>query len=161
MHNVFLMTGSNVGDRVAMLRQAGDHISEKIGRIIKLSSFYETEPWGFKDKTAFVNQALEVLTGLAPMELLEQVLRIERLMGRTRDGKGYKPRQIDIDILFYDDLIMNGNDLVVPHPRIRERQFVLIPLAEIAKDLIHPVFRKPIQELLVNCSDNSWVRPYK
>ena len=71
MHNVFLMTGSNVGDRVAMLRQAGDHISEKIGRIIKLSSFYETEPWGFKDKTAFVNQALEVLTGLAPMELLE------------------------------------------------------------------------------------------
>ena len=157
MKPVFLGIGTNLGEREENLGKAIKLIEEHIGNITEESSVYETEPWGFKSETSFFNMVIKVETNLTPSGLLGRILMIEAMMGRLREGQGYKSRIIDIDILFFGSRIFENKILKIPHPRIQERRFVLVPLSEIAGDLIHPVFKKSIQELLQECKDKSKV----
>ena len=158
--SVFLLLGGNQGDRDGILKKARELISERVGAILAASQLYETTPWGFNDQTKFLNQALQVSTLLTPVELLGTLLDIERLLGRVRTSSGYQSRSIDIDILFYGNIMMNEEALIIPHPRIPERRFVLVPLAEIALGFIHPGLGIPIGELLNHCQDTLDVIPY-
>ena len=133
-------------------------IEEHVGLITLVSSIYETEPWGFRSETSFLNMAVKVETKLSPSGLLGRILMIEAMMGRLREGKGYKSRIIDIDILLFGSRIVDNKVLVIPHPRIHDRRFVLVPLAEIGGEIIHPVLKKSILELLTECNDNSNVK---
>jgi 2-amino-4-hydroxy-6-hydroxymethyldihydropteridine diphosphokinase len=159
MNTVFLSLGSNRGNRRQYLLDASASVTALIGRVAARSSVYETAPWGFADDTPFLNMVLEVLTPLGAGEILDLVLSIERSLGRTRGPvPGYLPRTIDIDILFFNNEVIRSGDLVVPHPRIALRKFVLAPLAEIAPDLKPPESKKTIRELLEVCPDKSEVR---
>lgn len=132
-HTVYLSLGSNLGDRHATMRRAIALIGERVGAVDRQSSFIETEPWGFQSSNRFLNICVRVLTQLTPRELLDETKQIERQLGRTRksvDGQ-YHDRPIDIDILMYDDLHIDQPDLVLPHPHMHERDFVMIPLREI------------------------------
>jgi len=153
MSRVYLGLGTNLGSREENLKNAISKITELIGPVIKSSSVYETEPWGFKAESKFLNMVVEANTRLKPSGLLGRILMIESLMGRTREGKQYKSRIIDIDILFYSDRILNTKVLQIPHPGIPGRRFVLVPLNEIAPSLVHPVLKKTIKELLTECKD--------
>ena len=139
---VFLGIGTNLGDRESNLKKAIALIKENIGPVIKSSSVYETEPWGFQSNDYFLNMVLEVKTDLKPSGLLGRVLMIEASMGRLRNAEGYTSRLIDIDILFYGKRKFSGKALLIPHPKLHERKFVLIPLCEIAPEFIHPVLGK-------------------
>lgn len=156
MESLFLLTGSNIGESEKHLQQAKQLIAERIGVVSKASSIYKTEPWGNKDQQDFLNQVLEVQTELTGKDVLTRILTIEQEMGRNRSQK-WEPRIIDIDILFYGDGVIQTEDLVVPHPLLHERRFTLLPLAEIAPQLIHPVLQKTTEELLKECTDNSLV----
>lgn len=124
-------------------------LAERVGDVLALSGFYETEPWGFQSDNTFLNAALQLETSLSPLELLKATQQIELEMGRTQKSNGaYHDRIIDIDILLYDDLILQTPELTLPHPLMHERQFVMEPLAEIARDVIHPVFKKPVISLM-------------
>lgn len=158
MKTVYLGIGTNLGEREENLRQAITLIGEHIGDITRVSSVYETEPWGFKSETTFLNLVVIAETELTPSGLLGRILMIEAMMGRLREGTGYKSRVIDIDILFFGSRIFENKALTIPHPKIQDRKFVLIPLAEIAGDLVHPVFKKNIRELLRECKDKSEVK---
>jgi 2-amino-4-hydroxy-6-hydroxymethyldihydropteridine diphosphokinase len=160
MAKVFILTGSNRGNRLQMLRKAEECIEEVIGMITVRSSVYETEPWGFQDEIPFLNQVLMAETDLLPDRLLKEILVIETSMGRKRESMGYQARVIDIDILLYNDNVINTEELIIPHPRLADRRFVLMPLAEIAGEYFHPVFQCTISELLVNCRDYSKVVRY-
>ena len=160
MKTAYLGIGTNLGDRESNLAKAVALVEEHIGPVIHASSVYETEPWGFQSENYFLNMVIEVETGLRPSGLLGRILMIESFLGRIREGKGYKSRIIDIDILLYDKRVIKTKVLVIPHPRIHERRFVLIPFSEIAEDLIHPVLGKRIRELLEACPDKSKVKPY-
>jgi len=160
MKTVYLGIGTNLGEREENLRQAIEMIRLHIGIVKRISSVYETEPWGFQSINNFLNMAVEVSTKLSPSGLLGRVLMIEAMMGRLREGKGYSSRIIDIDILLYEERIIETKALVVPHPKIRERKFVLVPLSEIAAEVVHPVAGKSIQELLKGCKDESKVVKY-
>ncbi|MGB0862153.1 MAG: 2-amino-4-hydroxy-6-hydroxymethyldihydropteridine diphosphokinase [Saprospiraceae bacterium] len=153
MNIVFLHTGSNLGNRFDYLHQANQLIKNRIGSIQKASSFYETAAWGITDQPAFINQAIRVETALSPNELLKAINQIEAEIGRIRIKK-WAERVIDIDILFYNQTIIETPNLKVPHPRISERNFVLVPMNEIAADFVHPVFQKTMQQLLDETSDN-------
>lgn len=133
MHTVYLALGTNLGNRKAIMREAIDNIGKKVGTVIRQSSFYETEPWGFESPNLFLNACICVSTKLAPRQLLEVTQAIERDMGRVEKTVGlqYVDRIIDIDILLYDDLHINEPDLVIPHPLMEEREFVMKPLLEI------------------------------
>ena len=155
---VYLGLGSNLGKREENLQNALAMIGEMTGRILISSSVYETEPWGFETKHRFLNMAIKLETMLLPSDLLECLLEIEKSMGRVRDKKQYSSRVIDIDILFYEDLDIAYHNLKIPHPHIQDRRFVLVPLVEIAPDLIHPVLQKSLKVLLNTCTDNSAVR---
>jgi 2-amino-4-hydroxy-6-hydroxymethyldihydropteridine diphosphokinase len=124
------------------------------------SLLYETAPWGFIHETPFLNQALLIETGLSPGELMEGILEIERSMWRVREGDQWRERSIDIDILFYDNDVVNTEGLHIPHPRMHLRRFVLGPLADIARDLVHPVLNKSIGELLDECVDTLEIKPF-
>ncbi len=157
MKTVYLGIGTNLGDRESNLAKAVELVEEYIGPVKHTSSVYETEPCGFQIENYFLNLVIEVETSLRPSGLLGRILMIESFLGRLREGKEYKSRIIDIDILLYDKRVIKTKVLVIPHPRIHERRFVLIPLSEIAEDLIHPVLGKSIRELLDECPDKSKV----
>jgi 2-amino-4-hydroxy-6-hydroxymethyldihydropteridine diphosphokinase len=148
----FLLLGTNLGDRKKNLAAACDAIEDAVGKIVNRSAVYETEPWGKKDQPEFLNQAVEVETELSAEALLNRVLEIEKKLGRKRDER-WGERTMDIDILFYGDKVIHTDNLVVPHPRMAERRFVLVPLAEIGGDLMHPVLRTKVREMLEACRD--------
>lgn len=160
MNKAILGLGTNLGDRAQNLVTALDHIRMQVGSIVRCSGVYETEPWGFESESSFLNLAISVETTLNPSGTLGRLLMIEALMGRLREGKGYSSRIIDIDILFFSDLIINEGDLIIPHPKLHLRRFVLKPLSDIEPGLIHPVFNKTINALLCDCQDNTIVNPY-
>ena len=159
MNTVYLLTGGNMGDRDENLLQARKLIAKQCGDITAASSIYETAAWGKTDQPSFLNQALQIQTVLEPEQLLKQILQIEKKIGRVRNEK-YGPRIIDIDILFYNNEIHKYPQLILPHPEIQNRRFVLVPLAEIAPALIHPIFKKTIAELLRICPDKLEVKKY-
>ncbi|MBN1596789.1 MAG: 2-amino-4-hydroxy-6-hydroxymethyldihydropteridine diphosphokinase [Bacteroidales bacterium] len=152
MATAYLMLGSNIGDKSANLRKAIKNIGEKC-TVNSLSSVYETEPWGFSHEESFYNQAASIETQYSPDELLQFLLNIEDEMGRERKGPEYQSRLIDLDILFYDKLIMDTRKLTIPHPRLHLRRFALIPMKEIAPEFIHPLIKKDISRLLEKCID--------
>ena len=152
MNKAYLLIGGNEGDRLDFLNTARGYISVFLGEIVTQSSVYETAAWGNTEQPNFLNQVLFIQTSLSPGVLMSNILIIERKMGRVRNQK-YGPRTIDIDILFYNDEIINLPELKIPHQEIQNRKFVLVPMNEIAGEFVHPVFRKTIQTLLKECKD--------
>jgi len=142
-----------MGDRKLNLARARNLIGEKCGELKNISSIYETAAWGNIDQPMFLNQSLEITTPLKPIPLLQQILEIEKQLGRTRHEK-YGPRIIDIDILFYNDEIYNDSLLTVPHPALQYRRFALKPMNELAPNFVHPVLKKTIAQLLEECPDD-------
>jgi 2-amino-4-hydroxy-6-hydroxymethyldihydropteridine diphosphokinase len=157
MNTVFLLTGSNLGESISLLNLAVKYIEKELGSIVKLSHIYRSESWGYKSISLYYNQCVEIETDFEPHVLLGKILEIEAKMGRVRKGMGYSDREIDIDILFYKQEIIEDGTLIIPHPRIHLRKFALIPMYEIAGDFIHPLLKKSISELLDICSDESIV----
>lgn len=159
-HLLYLLLGSNLGKKKEQINTAVELIGERIGKVTALSSFYETEPWGFDSDDLFLNMAVEITTLLSPEEVIRKTSQIEDQCGRKRSDV-YSSRTLDIDILFYDDVVLDKDDLKIPHPRLQERRFVLVPMAEIAPELVHPVFRKTMRELLQGCPDQKGVRLFE
>lgn len=146
---VYLGLGTNLGDKAANLHAAVHLISGKIGKVISLSSFYATAPWGFESENSFLNAAICVETSLSPLEVLHRTQKIERTLGRTHKSTGgiYHDRIIDIDLLLYNKEIIQTPELTLPHPLMLQRDFVMNPLVEIAPDVVHPVFGKKLSAL--------------
>jgi 2-amino-4-hydroxy-6-hydroxymethyldihydropteridine diphosphokinase len=161
MKTAFLGIGTNIGIREENLRNAVFKIEEHIGKLVASSSVYETEPWGFQSMDEFLNMVVKVETKLTPSGLLGRILMIESLLGRVRGEKQYSSRVIDIDILLYEDLVIDELSLKIPHPLLHKRRFVLVPLSELAPEIIHPVLNKSVCTLLELCEDKSKVLPYK
>ncbi|HVB03835.1 MAG TPA: 2-amino-4-hydroxy-6-hydroxymethyldihydropteridine diphosphokinase [Chitinophagaceae bacterium] len=159
MNTAYLLIGSNQGDRESYLRKAVELVSRQIGKIEQISSVYETAAWGKIEQPDYLNQAVRVNTYLKTGELLKAILAIEVNMGRIR-RKIWEPRIIDIDILFYNKDIINEEHLHIPHAHLQERRFVLVPLAEIDPEFIHPILNLPISELLEACQDTLQVKKY-
>jgi 2-amino-4-hydroxy-6-hydroxymethyldihydropteridine diphosphokinase len=154
MKKTYLCIGTNIGNRKENLAKAIGYISASVGQLIDLSGVYESEPWGFEADEKFLNLVLEVQTSHKPETLLKQCQAIEERMGRkSKVMPGYESRVIDIDILFYNDLVMTDPELTIPHPHIANRRFVLLPLCEIAPDLVHPSLGLTVKEMLIQCPD--------
>ena len=152
MNQAYLLIGGNLGEKRRNLERAAILIGKKAGSIQQISPFYATEAWGKTDQPAFLNQALLVETLLGPKELLQVLLAIEAECGRVREEK-YGPRLIDIDIIFFNDLVLSSPELTIPHPQMAFRRFVLTPLNAIANKFVHPVLHKTVAELLNECTD--------
>ena len=162
MNVTYLCLGGNIGDREKALNHAIQKISEQVGDIVAKSTIYETEAWGIESQQAYLNQCIKVKTDLKATELIDVLLDIEKELGRERTiNRIYEPRTIDIDILFYNNDIINESKLLVPHPRLHLRKFVLIPLEEIASNYLHPLLNKTIFNLLSECEDPSDVKLFK
>ena len=159
MNQVYLQLGSNLGARENFLQTARDFISEELGLIEEISKIYESTPWGVDGQGCFLNQVLLLSTSIGPHDLLNLILTIEKKIGRIRIEK-WGERVIDIDILFYNDDIIETIDLCIPHKYLSKRRFVLIPLCEIAENLNHPKYNKTILELLNECIDEEKVEIY-
>lgn len=157
-HFVYLALGSNLGNRAANLKEAISSLTPQM-EVKAKSNVYETPPWGFADQQMFLNQVLRVETYLKPEPLLKHLKRLEIALGRKASFKN-GPRMIDMDILFYDDLVLESSALVIPHPHVHERGFVLVPMMDIAPDFVHPVKKKSIRELVV-FSDVSAIRKFE
>jgi 2-amino-4-hydroxy-6-hydroxymethyldihydropteridine diphosphokinase len=157
MHIAYLLTGGNSGNRLQYLSNAKKRVGEECGELLVASSIYETAAWGVTNQPSFYNQALKIKTTLSPEGLLDRILSIEKSLGRVRLLR-YGPRTIDIDILFFDDLIIEQKSLTIPHPELHNRRFALQCLVEIEPAFIHPVFNKSVQQLLLECTDTLEVR---
>ncbi len=157
MKTVFIALGTNLGDRLANLRTAIESFAPEL-HVIHESTIYETPPWGYTDQPAFLNMVIEAETSLEPRALLDYLKKREDELGRVRNFRN-GPRQIDLDILFYENLILDEKKLTIPHPRLHERAFVLAPLANIAPKFEHPLLRKTIVELLQDV-DTSEIIPF-
>ena len=160
MNKIYLSLGSNEGNRIQWLQKAMDLIAARYGAVLTQSSVYETAAWGITAQPDFLNMVTYLETNQAPNELLETILGIETTLGRHRDVK-WGPRIIDIDILFFNDEIIERPGLIIPHPYLHERRFTLTPLAEIAPDYVHPKLQKTITALLAECPDKLEVHKYK
>ena len=164
MNLIYLSLGTNLGKRELHLQEAVKLIQNRIGKPERVSRYYESEPWGFFSAYSFYNCCLSLRTELAPLKLMDVLLEIEKEMGRQREEmgrirKGYSDRVIDIDMLFYGDCQMDHPSLTLPHPSMGDRKFVLLPLAEIAPEFIHPVSGMSIEKMLHQCKDQSEVIP--
>jgi 2-amino-4-hydroxy-6-hydroxymethyldihydropteridine diphosphokinase len=155
-HTVYIALGTNLGDRPANLRAAIRSMPPAV-RVLAESHVYETPPWGYEDQPAFLNMVFKAETKLGPEALLGYLKQLEVKLGREQNFR-WGPRLIDLDILFYDDLVLNSPPLVIPHPRLHERAFVLVPLADVAPDLIHPIFKRSVREFLAEIDPQGIVR---
>ncbi|UTW64488.1 2-amino-4-hydroxy-6-hydroxymethyldihydropteridine diphosphokinase [bacterium SCSIO 12741] len=162
MMEVLISLGSNLGSWEAVQQLALDEIEARIGRLERLSQVYRTEPWGVKDQPYFKNQVVLVHTRLSAPEVLNQLLNIEKECGRDREKEDrWGPRSLDLDILFYGNEQVADSNLEIPHPRLHQRKFILIPLSEVAPDLIHPITAQSVREMLDYCTDDSKVELYE
>lgn len=165
---VYLSLGTNRGDRGQLLLKACAMLRQRLSDKVEASSLYESDPWGFKDQVSFYNMAVSIETVLSAPELLKEIHEIEFSLGRIRalntvhrahDSKRiYEPRIIDIDVLFYGLKIISDEDLIIPHPRLHERRFILVAMVELAPGLVHPALKKTIKELLASCQDTGRVK---
>jgi 2-amino-4-hydroxy-6-hydroxymethyldihydropteridine diphosphokinase len=160
MNHAYLLLGGNMGDRLNNLALAMQFLEKEVGKILKYSSVYETASWGNTEQPDFLNQVLFIETNLTAEQIMEQILFFENKMGRVRTSKNAS-RVIDIDILFFNKEIVETKNVIVPHPQIQNRNFVLYPLNELAPELKHPVLKKTIHELLLQCNDMLPVNLYK
>ncbi|MGM0622275.1 MAG: 2-amino-4-hydroxy-6-hydroxymethyldihydropteridine diphosphokinase [Bacteroidota bacterium] len=158
MHQVFLSIGGNIGNKPENFRKVHHLIENELGTITKKSSVYETPPWGFSAKENFWNQVVQIKTELKPRKILAEIHEIENLFNRVRHTGRYTSREMDIDILFYDADCTENDELTIPHPKLHQRLFVLVPLAEIAPDFIHPLFKKSSKQLLEQNKDESAIK---
>jgi len=158
MHHVFLGIGGNIGNKPASFSKVHSLTDREIGAILKQSSVYESPPWGFHAEDNFWNQVLIVETELSPAEILSKIIEFESSFNRKRHSERYTSREMDVDILYYDDIFIETEDLIVPHPRLHQRLFVLVPLTEVAPDFKHPLFRMTSKQLLENCKDESVIK---
>lgn len=156
-HTVYLSLGTNLGDRAANLKQAITSLPPQM-RVKAKSKVYETPPWGYTEQDAFLNQVVKVTTYLEPEPLLKHLKRLEVALGRKATFR-YGPRLIDLDILFFDDLVYESPALTIPHPHVHERGFVLLPMMDIAPDHVHPVTKRSIREMIALCNTDGIV-PY-
>lgn len=161
MARVYFLLGGNLDDREKILSEAISKMKLDVGELIRVSSIYETEPWGFKHESNFLNQVVVLESKLSAIKILDRTQQIEKDLGRVRKKNQYSERTIDIDILFYDNLVISTDRLMIPHPRIQERAFALVPLLDVASDLIHPVEMRSIKELYANCPDRMDVKKFK
>jgi 2-amino-4-hydroxy-6-hydroxymethyldihydropteridine diphosphokinase len=159
MRTAYLLIGGNMGDRIDFLSGAKELIALQCGEVLNTSSLYETAAWGNTNQPAFLNQVLQIQTALNARQLMRLLLKIETQMGRIRQQK-YGPRIIDIDILLFNGEIHQQHSLQIPHPQMQNRRFALLPLAEIAPAIIHPLLKKSISALLKNCPDTLAVKKY-
>jgi 2-amino-4-hydroxy-6-hydroxymethyldihydropteridine diphosphokinase len=161
MHKAFLSLGSNLGDRNHYLHFALQSMVDQGITVCAVSSVYETEAWGYHSENKFLNQVVEINTGLTPERLLSSLKKIESDAGRKPSIDGnYADRAIDIDIILFDNEVINSDRITIPHPRLHVRKFVLIPLNEIAPNVSHPIFKETIGNLLLKCNDHSDVKIY-
>ena len=159
MTNVYLLLGSNLSDTFQQLEIAKKHIISRIGNMVEQSNLYCTAAWGITDQPDFINQVITISTRYSPKIILKKIIDIEKKMGRIRTEKN-APRIIDIDILFYNDEIVSSDDLIIPHPLLQFRRFVLIPLNELAPEFLHPVLHKTVGQLLAACTDTLDVKRF-
>ena len=152
MSKIYLSIGSNKGNRYSQIKEALKLIREDLGEIISISKIYETKSWGFESEK-FLNLCIAIKSELSPDKLLFSINSIEKKIGRKRDSKKVNAREIDIDIIFYSNKIVNQEELIIPHPKLQLRNFVLVPLSEIASDFVHPILLKSVKELL-ECSND-------
>jgi len=153
MRKIYLSIGSNKGNRYSFIKEALRLIQKDIGEVILISKIYETKSWGFQSDD-FLNLCVLIKSELIPAELIIKLKNLEEKIGRERNNEKIEAREIDIDILFYSDEIVNQKDLIIPHQRLHLRNFVLYPLNDIAADFIHPILLKSVNELLNECEDN-------
>jgi len=158
-NTIYLSMGSNLGDRMRMLILAREAFREQIGDLVKVSKVYQSEAWGYSSPNSFYNCCVSVHTLLAPLAVLDALMAIEESLGRIRKGGGYADRNIDIDLLFYGDILMEHPRLILPHPALEKRRFVLEPLAEIAPEFVHPRSGLKVREMLEHCPDESILTP--
>lgn len=161
MSITYLILGSNLGNRLDFLGQAKKDMVDHVGTLIKASAIYESEPWGFVNENRFLNQVLIFTTDLSPEKLLKNIQQTEDKLGRVRTFDRYSSRTIDIDILFYDTVVLNSHLLTIPHPQIPFRNFVLAPLNEVDPDFIHPVLNQNMHSLFASCEDTGKVYQWK
>jgi 2-amino-4-hydroxy-6-hydroxymethyldihydropteridine diphosphokinase len=154
MYRVFLSLGSNQGKRKSNLIKAKKLLIDMVGDIKRCSSIYKTKPWGCAHQQNFFNQVIELMTVYNPHDLLKKLKDIEKLLGRMPAGKEYAARPLDLDILLFEDMILSDPTLKIPHPLMHLRKFVLVPFVEIEPEMIHPVFRKTMKQLLNECEDD-------
>ena len=161
--SVFILLGSNLGNRELLVNQAVEMIGKRCGKIVAKSSMYESEPWGFKADYWFLNQVVVIDTTMSPDELMLSLLSIEKELGRDRSiqHECYVSRPMDLDILYYDDEIIDTDLVVAPHPRLHLRRFTLLPLCDVAPDFIHPLLGKSNRQLLDECKDLGIVNKFE